>query len=161
MVRMFHSIVVSKAIISFLNSISETLRKYPPVDTLMRATENDYNIPDSDITLKKGITVFIPVYSMHHDPEYYENPEEFNPERFTSENVAKRHPYTFLPFGDGPRNCIGMRFGMMQTRMGLIALLRNFKFSTSSKTQIPIVFKAGVPTVTPNSGVWLKVEKIK
>lgn len=98
---------------------------------------------------------------MHHDPEYYENPEEFNPERFTSENVAKRHPYTFLPFGDGPRNCIGMRFGMMQTRMGLIALLRNFKFSTSSKTQIPIVFKAGVPTVTPNSGVWLKVEKIK
>lgn len=58
--------------------------------------------------MRKGIRVLIPVYSIHHDPKYYPDPERFDPERFSEENIKTRPEGTYLPFGDGPRICIGM-----------------------------------------------------
>lgn len=58
--------------------------------------------------LKKGETLLIPVYDIHHDGNYYPDPEKFNPYRFNEENKLKIKPFTYLPFGVGPRNCIGM-----------------------------------------------------
>ena len=64
-------------------------------------------MPGTDLTLEKGQIVVLPVYGFHYDEEYFPNPTKFNPEHFTAEAKAKRHPYAYMPFGHGPRNCIG------------------------------------------------------
>lgn len=89
--------------------VDETLRKYPVVSNLQRKAIKDYKIPDSDVVLPKGRSVMIPVHAIHHDPEIYPQPEKFDPERFSVEEKAKRHQFSYLPFGEGPRICIGMR----------------------------------------------------
>ena len=76
---------------------------FPPGATIIRKATKDYKVPDSDVVLKKGSTVMASVYAIQHDPEFYPEPEEFIPERFTPEEVAKRHPLSYLPFGEGPR----------------------------------------------------------
>jgi cytochrome P450 family 6 len=87
----------------------ETLRKYPFVPFLTRETFDNYTFEESGLTLEKGTSVFIPVVGLHYDPEYYPNPERFDPERFNDENKANIIPYTYMPFGDGPRVCIGKK----------------------------------------------------
>lgn len=74
---------------------------------LVRTCRKNYKIPDTDFVLPEGTHVNIGVLGLHHDPEYYPNPEKFDPDRFTEENKNKRPAYTYLPFGDGPRICIG------------------------------------------------------
>lgn len=102
----------------------------------------------------------IPAYAIHHDPEYYPDPEKFIPERFEPEQVKSRPNCTFLPFGDGPRNCIGLRFGMLQARVGLITLLKSFEFSASSKTTIPLKISAKHLVLSPTDGLWLNVRAL-
>lgn len=77
----------------------ETLRKYPPVGNTLRKVTKEYKVPDTDIVLKKGINVLANIYGIHRDPDYYPNPDVFDPDRFTQENIAKRHPMAFIPFG--------------------------------------------------------------
>jgi len=73
----------------------------------MRECNKDYKIPGTNVILEKGIKTIIPVYALHHDPKYYPEPERFDPERFNANEKAKRHHYVYLPFGEGPRICIG------------------------------------------------------
>lgn len=82
----------------------ETLRKHASAPFVTRETKNDYHVSGSDIVIEKGTTLFIPIHAIHNDPEYYPNPEQFDPDRFESEEKAKRHPMTWVPGGDGPRN---------------------------------------------------------
>lgn len=102
----------------------------------------------------------IPVYAVHHDPEIYPDPLKFMPERFDPEEVQKRPSCTFLPFGDGPRNCVGLRFGMLQARVGLVSLIKSFEFSPSAKTSIPIKFSSKHLVLSPVDGLWLNVKPI-
>jgi cytochrome P450 family 6 len=139
---------------------TESLRKYPPVTNILRKVTKDYAVAGSNVILPKGLQVFVPVYAIHHDPELYPDPEVYDPDRFSPENEAKRPAFSFLPFGDGPRNCIGMRFGLMQSRIGLAMLLNNFKFQLSNKTSLPLDFVKNVPLLQPIGDIWLKVEKI-
>lgn len=89
-----------------ISKCSETLRLYPILPFLMRRCNEPYQI-DENYTIEKGTRVIIPVLGLHRDPRYYENPREFNPERFTKEAKLERDHYTYLPFGEGPRSCIG------------------------------------------------------
>jgi cytochrome P450 family 6 len=73
----------------------------------MRKCLKPYRIPGTDTVLEKGITVVIPVVALHHDPKYYPEPDRFDPERFNEGEKQKRHHYVYLPFGEGPRICIG------------------------------------------------------
>lgn len=90
--------------------IDETLRKYPPVPMLPRKCVKNYKIPESDIVIEKGTRIFVPCYPLHHDPEFFPEPEKFDPERFSEENKLKIPQCAFLPFGEGPRICIGKLF---------------------------------------------------
>lgn len=105
--------------------------------------------------------IFVPIYGIHHDPEIYENPEEFNPDRFSSEAASQRPTCSFLPFGEGPRNCIAMRFGMLEARIGLVKMLENFEFAKCDRTPVPMVFNAKKIVLSPMGGTWLKVTSCK
>ncbi|XP_059612807.1 probable cytochrome P450 6a23 [Phlebotomus argentipes] len=141
--------------------VNETLRKYPFVTNLLRICTKDYQIPNSKVTIKKGTRIFVPIYGLHHDPEYYPNPDKFDPERFTKEAIASRPQCTYIPFGDGPRVCIGMRFGLMQVRIGLAAILQILKFSPCAKTDIPLTgFSLTQPLLNLINGIHLKVERL-
>ncbi|KAJ8951745.1 hypothetical protein NQ318_012596 [Aromia moschata] len=85
---------------------SETLRINPPVSGLPRVCNKPYRVPGTDVTIDPGTTVSIPVYGIHMDAECYQNPEVFDPERFSEKNNSKRPSCTFMPFGEGPRICI-------------------------------------------------------
>ncbi|XP_055697198.1 probable cytochrome P450 6a14 [Phlebotomus papatasi] len=140
--------------------INETLRKYPVVDTLIRKAGQDYQLSNHDFVLKKDSIILISAYGIHHDPEIYPDPEKFDPDRFTEENIKNRHAYAWLPFGEGPRICVGMRFGMMQTRVGLANLLSKYRVKTTPKTPIPLVFSPSSSVLSAKSGMWLRLEKV-
>lgn len=115
----------------------------------------------TDFTIKKGQMVFIPAHVIHNDPEFFPNPSVYDPDRFSPEQQAKRSHYAYLPFGHGPRNCIGLRFGVMQAKIGLAMLLNNFKFEPCLRTVNPIEFAKEIPLIlTPKHGVYLKVTKL-
>ncbi|XP_075058814.1 cytochrome P450 3A9-like [Mixophyes fleayi] len=118
--------------------IQETLRMYPPAGRLERASKQTVEI--NGVTIKKGTVCMIPTYVLQHDPEYWLEPDEFHPERFSKENRANHTPYTFLPFGDGPRNCIGMRFAMLSMKVAIAAILQHFTCRPCKDTLIPMEF---------------------
>ncbi|KAF7281446.1 hypothetical protein GWI33_004771 [Rhynchophorus ferrugineus] len=140
--------------------ISETLRKHPPVPNLPRVCSKTYKVPETEVVIEKGTKVQIPVWGIHMDPEYYPNPEIFDPERFTAENKAKRPDMSYLPFGEGPRMCIGLRFGMMQVRVGLISLIKNFKFTLNEKTSNPIKIEKVSFALGVDGDVWLDASRV-
>ena len=74
---------------------------------ILRQCNKDYKIPDSDMVIPKGTPTHIPIYSLHYDSKYFPNPEKFDPDRFTEEVKSQRPRYAYLPFGEGPRHCIG------------------------------------------------------
>lgn len=88
--------------------LSETLRKYPLLFALFRVATKTYQVPNDSLIIKKGQNIIIPTFSLHFDPKYFSDPEAFIPERFSTEEKAKRPNSVYLPFGDGPRICIGM-----------------------------------------------------
>jgi len=95
----------------FVSVFTETLRKYPTVPFLDRISCSDYELPapngNGTIILPAGTGVYIPVYALHHDTTYHPEPGKFDPDRFTQENINSRPNYTYIPFGEGPRMCIG------------------------------------------------------
>ncbi|XP_075210857.1 putative cytochrome P450 6a17 [Lycorma delicatula] len=139
--------------------VEETLRKYPPVSILTRECVADYKLKESNLEIKRGLRITIPLYGIHYDPEYYPDPEHFNPDNFTEEAKKSRHHYTWLPFGEGPRNCIGMRFGILQVKTGLASLLSNYSFHRTPETQVPIVLSTKSFVTTAKDGIKLKISK--
>ncbi|KAK4878094.1 hypothetical protein RN001_010600 [Aquatica leii] len=146
---------------TYLNQvIEETLRKYPPLPMLNRKCVSNYKVPNCNLTIEKGTNVIIPLCGLHYDPEYFPNPEKFDPERFSSENKKNIIPFSYMPFGEGPRLCIGMRFGLMQTLIGLSLLLKNFKFSLNDKTKVPLQMSSLSIVLSVVGDIWLNVEKV-
>jgi hypothetical protein len=120
--------------------ISETLRLYNPVLRMERQASEDYTLGSTGIVIEKGMIVGIPVWALHHDPQYFSEPDQFKPERFLEENRDRMVPYTYLPFGAGPRNCIGTRFALLEAKMALIKVLSKYRFVKSKSTRIPLRF---------------------
>ncbi|XP_046734957.1 uncharacterized protein LOC124404668 [Diprion similis] len=138
--------------------VSETLRKYPAATILNRECTAEINLPETGLHVEKGIAIIIPVYGIHHDPEIYPNPEIFDPERFTEENIASRHPYTYLPFGEGPRNCIGMGFGLVQTKVALVSLVSKYRLTLDLDPEVPMTVEKDNVGVAWTDGMPLRIQ---
>lgn len=135
------------------------MRMHPAVGTLHRIISKDYLLPNG-ATAPKGTYVIVPAVAFHNDAELFPDPKRFDPDRFSDANKSKRHPFAYLPFGEGPRICIGVRFGMLQTKLGLAMLLKHFQFESCAKTQIPIKIDNVSLLLLPSGGVWLKASKV-
>ncbi|KAK5641475.1 hypothetical protein RI129_010022 [Pyrocoelia pectoralis] len=140
--------------------ISETLRKWPSFIATNRRCVRPFKIEpvkpeESELYLETGSVISIPIYAIQRDARYYPNPEKFDPERFSEQNKDKIVPYTYLPFGAGPRNCIGSRFALMEGKLIIAELIRKFEFIVVEKTQIPIVLSKTNFNPIPDEGFWI------
>jgi len=137
--------------------VCETLRKWP-APMIDRACNKDLEL-DCDgkkIVIEKGRSFYVPVGGIHHDERYYDNPDKFDPERFNEENRGKIDAGAYLPFGIGPRNCIGSRFALLELKTIIYYLLLNFNFEPAEKTQIPVKLKFNLVQLLPEKGIWVK-----
>lgn len=100
-------LVLGPKFIKSKSKFLETLRKYPPITFLNRQCVKDYKLPDMEVQISKGTAVVISVLGLHHDPEYFPDPDVFDPERFSEGKKSLIKSFSYLPFGDGPRACIG------------------------------------------------------
>uniref|UniRef100_A0A8C4SN25 unspecific monooxygenase n=1 Tax=Erpetoichthys calabaricus TaxID=27687 RepID=A0A8C4SN25_ERPCA len=107
-------------------AVNESLRLHPPGTRLERVCKKTIEL--NGVTIPRGTVCMIPAFILHRDPEHFPDPEAFKPERFSKEMKESMDPYAFLPFGSGPRNCIGMRFALLIMKAAIVQLLQNFDF---------------------------------
>ena len=131
--------------------IEEAMRLYPPVGLLARNTREPDILAGREV-LPKDV-IFLPIYALHRHEMWWDRPNEFNPENFSPAAIDGRDRFLYLPFGAGPRVCVGANFAMMQAQIILATLIARFHFEPGTR-------RAPVPTmlmtVRPDNGVWLK-----
>jgi cytochrome P450 len=110
--------------------IQEALRLYPPFWMVDRMALSDDRV--GDLAIPRGSTVVVFVYGVHHSPQYWPNPESFDPERFSKANENPHPQFAFLPFGAGPRGCIGYNYATLQILLILSVLLRKYDLQLAS-----------------------------
>lgn len=155
--------------------ISETLRYWPPAAITDRICVKDYDYDDGQANFKieKGTYFLISIYGLHHDEKFWPNPDVFDPERFSDENKHTINAGAYVPFGLGPRNCIGTvslltlmsicksifllrpgsRFALMEAKAVIFYLLLNFTFEPNDRTQIPLKLSKSLFSLTAENGV--------
>lgn len=133
--------------------IDETLRMYPPAGMISRTAQKHDTLCGTEIL--PGETVMIPIYALGRNEMLWDNPDTFNPERFADRKAIDR--YAYLPFGDGPRICIGASFAVQEAVIILATLLGRFKFTpVKGKVPDPVM----ILTLRPQGGVWLMAEPV-
>jgi len=133
--------------------IKETLRLYPPIHMGNRQTNGDIAVHGYDIP--GGTRVMMSIYLSHRHPHHWAKPDEFHPERFAHDSKEKVPPFTYLPFGGGPRNCIGAAFAQVEAKVVLARLLQTFTFSPE-KRRVQAHMGA---TLEPHPAVWLAYQR--
>lgn len=108
-------------------TLSEALRKHPIDPVIDRICTKAFNIPNTNISIEPGTTCIVPVYGLHYDPKYFPNPKEFDPMRFSPENKKNIRNGSYMPFGTGPRGCIGFRFALLVLKVALINIIKDFE----------------------------------
>lgn len=139
----------------------ETLRKYPILQWLSRTPMEPYTFSGTKVTIPKDQQVFIPIYSIQRDPEIFPNPEVFDPDRFSEENIKTRHSMSHLPFGDGPRHCSGIRLAKVQLKVAMVTILSKYKVEVCEKTRkVYKTDKRPLFLLQPADGIYLKLTKL-
>jgi len=134
--------------------IKEALRIYPSAPFIARTTVEDLILDDHTV-VPKGTDSSVFIISVHNDPKNFPEPEVFKPERFFLENSMGRHPYSYIPFSAGPRNCIGQKFALMEQKVLLAHFFRNYRcFSLDGPDEI--ILTAAIITRSKN-GIILKI----
>ncbi|XP_059904768.1 cytochrome P450 3A30-like isoform X1 [Gadus macrocephalus] len=135
-------------------AFNESQRLFPLGNRLERIAKASVEI--NGVVIPKGTAIVVPVYVLHRDPALWPEPEAFRPERFSKVNRETMDPYSFLPFGAGPRNCVGMRFALLMMKLCMVEILQNFSFVTCKETDIPVeIGTDGIPG--PKNPVKLKL----
>uniref|UniRef100_A0A674NRT5 Cytochrome P450 3A n=1 Tax=Takifugu rubripes TaxID=31033 RepID=A0A674NRT5_TAKRU len=135
--------------------VNESMRVFPILSRLERMTKTSVEI--NGFTIPKGTVVAIPVYVLQHDKAYWPEPEAFKPERFSKENKDNVDPYAYLPFGAGPRNCIGNRFALVLMKLAIAEILQHYSFVPCKETDIPMVLNTE-GLVAPKNPIKLKLK---
>ncbi|NXW65318.1 CP4V2 protein, partial [Eurystomus gularis] len=135
--------------------VKEALRLFPSVPLFGRVLREDCFIRGYQVP--KGTNVAVVTYALHRDPDIFPDPEEFRPERFLPENCKGRHPYAYVPFSAGPRNCIGQRFAQMEEKALLALILRRFWVDSCQKPEE--LGTAGELILRPTNGIWIKLKR--
>ncbi|XP_049644594.1 LOW QUALITY PROTEIN: cytochrome P450 3A12-like [Suncus etruscus] len=135
--------------------MNEILRFFPIAGRLERVCKKDVEI--NGLLIPKDTVVMMPIFVLHKDPEHWTEPEEFRPERFSKKNKDNINPYVYMPFGAGPRNCIGMRFALMNMKLALVKVMQNFTFKPCKETQIPVKL-SNQGLIQPEKPIVLKAE---
>lgn len=135
--------------------IKESLRIFPGAPFSGRVIEEDIIL--NDLIIPKGSNVVIGYLHLHRSEKYWKDPFKFDPDRFLPERSANRHPYTWLPFSGGPRNCIGIKFGMMVMKIMLATIIRKFKVKSSFKSIEDIELTTNI-VLKPKNGFRLMFE---
>ncbi|MDH5555816.1 MAG: cytochrome P450 [Alphaproteobacteria bacterium] len=132
----------------------ESMRLYPPVWTISRVATRDDEI--AGVKIPKGTTVMLSPYAMHRNPEFWPEPEKFDPERFHPDEVAKRPRHAYFPFGGGPRVCLGNRFAMMEAKIMIAKVIQRYRLSVLPGQDIvaePMI------TLRPRDGIAMALER--
>jgi cytochrome P450 len=128
--------------------VKESMRLYPPVWFLTRKASEDLEL--GGYRVRKGTTLVMSMWAMHRDPRFYPGPETFNPERWSSDFADRLPKFAYMPFGAGPRRCIGSRFAMMEATMIIAAVSQAFRLDLIPGLQVTPVAATGL---RPSSGV--------
>ena len=132
--------------------ILEAMRLYPPAGMISRTAREADTLLGREV--RRGDTVIVPIYALHRHQMWWENPDAFDPEKFAPDKVAARDRYTYLPFGAGPRICIGMNFVLYEARIILATLVNRFRFApVAGRVPQPVMLM----TLRPQGGVPLKI----
>ncbi|WGW05191.1 cytochrome P450 [Tropicibacter oceani] len=132
--------------------VDEALRLYPPAAMLSRTAQADDQLCGRQI--RKGDTVILPIYALHRSALLWDEPDAFRPARWEG---SKPDRYAYLPFGDGPRICIGASFAIQEAVIVLATLLANFRFkAVPGRNPDPVM----ILTLRPEGGVWLEAEPL-
>ncbi|XP_047645547.1 LOW QUALITY PROTEIN: cytochrome P450 4A25-like [Phacochoerus africanus] len=134
--------------------IKEALRLYPPVPVIGRELSKPITFPDGR-SLPAGIILSLSVYGLHHNPQVWPNPEEFDPSRFAPGSA--RHSHAFMPFSGGSRNCIGKQFAMNEMKVAVALTLLHFELAPDP-SRIPVPIQRVV--LKSNNGIHLKLRKL-
>ncbi|KAF5281300.1 hypothetical protein FQA39_LY05186 [Lamprigera yunnana] len=148
--------------------VSETLRKYPILNFLNRKSIKDHILPSTGLKIDRGTNIIIPIHGLHFDPNYYPNPEKYDPDRFNDINEHPINSVVYLPFGVGPRSCIGKytsnyyvrnkylgfsgkRFALLNIKLAIASLVHKFKIVSTPTAKTNLVFNRGLVLQSSNS----------
>ncbi|CAG2100139.1 unnamed protein product [Medioppia subpectinata] len=138
--------------------IAETLRLYNPVSAVSRVAIDDYKLGNTGITIPKGMIINFDIESIHKSSDYHPNPFCWDPERFMPQNRDQLVSGTYMPFGTGPRNCVGMRFALMEAKTAVAHLITKYRFKRTANTTVPLKYKKFEFLLTPG-GIHIGIEK--
>ncbi|XP_023221203.1 cytochrome P450 3A24-like [Centruroides sculpturatus] len=133
--------------------VSESLRIYPPVISFVTRKSN-IEFRYKDYVFPKNTAFQAAIWVLHRDPELWEDPLDFKPDRFSPENKSNMG-ISYQPFGAGPRNCVGMRFALLEIKLILVKLLLNYRILPSSETNLDVEYKVSV--TAPKSGMFVRL----
>lgn len=132
--------------------VKEAMRLYPPAPGVSREPVEDVQI--GGYTIPKGALILLSIYAMHHDPDLFPEPEAFRPERFAPENEAHLIRHSYIPFGGGPRICIGSTFALMEARLILATMIQQVDLALLPGQQI---VPQQMVTVRPKHGIRMRI----
>ncbi|KAJ8881839.1 hypothetical protein PR048_018325 [Dryococelus australis] len=139
-----------------------SVRKYPSVPFIGRLCTKPFELEASNglrCRVEPGTPVMTPTLGIHHDAKYYPDPLRFDPDRFTEENIQRRHRYAFLPFGEGPRQCLGARFGEALVKCGIVSILAHYEILPTEKTPKELSHSPQAFIFVTDDEVWLQFRK--
>nr|UEN71140.1 cytochrome P450 4AV17 [Meteorus pulchricornis] len=146
--------------------INETLRLYPINPAMDRVCTKSFELPPSlpeskPTMLKPGDTIWYPIAAMHRDPKYFPHPDEFDPERFIGDARAENNFNAYLPFGLGPRMCIGNRFALLEVKVLFLHLLTKFNITPGERMILPLRLSKKTINYMAEGGFWVNLKPRK
>jgi len=144
----YHELPILKAI------LSETFRLYPPIWSMARTSQSADSIQGYPIP--KNALITLNVYALHRNPRYWQNPNTFYPPRFFGENENTQHPFTYLPFSTGPRNCIASHLGMIESMLIVATIAKHLRFEYKRKTKV-YPYPEPCISLRPKGGLWMQI----